>query len=78
MQTHVSQWGNSLGIRLPKSIAESLGLKSGTKLDVVMEDGKVIISPAVKKATLAELVARITPENIHTLEEDAPVGKEVW
>lgn len=31
----VSKWGNSLAIRLPKSLVEDLGLKPGDKLEVV-------------------------------------------
>ncbi len=31
----VSKWGNSLAVRLPKSLVESLGLKSGDELEIV-------------------------------------------
>ena len=31
----VSKWGNSLAVRLPKSLVESLGLKSGDELQIV-------------------------------------------
>ncbi len=32
---HVSKWGNSLAIRLPKALVEDLGLKPGDELEVV-------------------------------------------
>ena len=31
----VSKWGNSLAVRLPKSLVENLGLKSGDELEIV-------------------------------------------
>ena len=31
----VSKWGNSLAVRLPKTLVEDLGLKPGDKLEVV-------------------------------------------
>ena len=31
----VSKWGNSLAVRLPKSLVNNLGLKSGDELEVV-------------------------------------------
>ena len=35
MIMRVSKWGNSLAVRLPKSLVESLGLKSGDELQIV-------------------------------------------
>ena len=31
----VAKWGNSLAVRLPKSLVDELGLKSGDRLDVL-------------------------------------------
>ena len=31
----VSRWGNSLGVRLPRTLVQSLGLKPGDELEVV-------------------------------------------
>ena len=31
----VSKWGNSLAVRLPKSLVENLGLRSGDELQIV-------------------------------------------
>ena len=31
----VAKWGNSLAVRLPKSLVDELGLKSGDQLDVL-------------------------------------------
>ena len=31
----VSKWGNSLAVRLPKAVTDSLGLKSGDRLEIL-------------------------------------------
>ena len=31
----IAKWGNSLAVRLPKSLVQALGLKSGDELEVV-------------------------------------------
>ncbi len=43
----VSKWGNSLAVRLPKALVESLGLAAGDDLEIV-EASKARI--AVRKA----------------------------
>lgn len=31
----VSKWGNSLAVRLPRAVVDTLGLKSGDRLEIV-------------------------------------------
>jgi antitoxin MazE len=31
---HVAKWGNSLAVRLPRSVVEALGLKEGDSIDI--------------------------------------------
>jgi antitoxin MazE len=76
MTTKLSAWGNSLGIRLPKVVAEHASLSEGSLVEFVLKaDGSVLIRPA--EPSLEELVSRITPQNRHE-ETDwgTPVGKE--
>jgi antitoxin MazE len=79
MIAKIQKWGNSLGVRIPKSLAQDAELRDGTSVDLRMENGRLVIVPAAKKYTLEELVSQITPENRHP-ETDwgPPVGKEVW
>ena len=32
---HVSKWGNSFAVRLPKALVDDLGLKPGGELEIV-------------------------------------------
>jgi len=77
MQTVVQKWGNSLGIRIPSIYAKELNLKNGSYVEILEEKGNIIIVPP--KATLEELLSRVTIENIHEpFESGLPLGKEEW
>ena len=39
----VSKWGNSLGVRLPRTLVKALGLKAGDELEVVSADPNQIV-----------------------------------
>lgn len=48
MQTAIRKIGNSAGIVLPKPILSHLHLSTGDMIDINLEEGRVIISPAVR------------------------------
>ncbi|HUY67833.1 MAG TPA: AbrB/MazE/SpoVT family DNA-binding domain-containing protein [Alphaproteobacteria bacterium] len=64
METTISKWGNSSGVRIPKDVLARSGLKEGAAVAIEAEDGRVIISrpKTKKKYTLEELLAGTTPE----------------
>jgi antitoxin MazE len=73
------KWGNSHAVRLPKKVLEQAAIQEGDELEVRVEDGRIALQPAAPKLTLRELVARITPRNLHDeLDWGKPVGREVW
>jgi len=73
----VQKWGNSLGIRIPKSLALKVGLEEGSEVDLDVEDGHLVIKP--KTAALDELLAQVTPENLHKeVSTGDPQGRESW
>jgi antitoxin MazE len=75
----VNKWGNSLGVRIPQTVAAEVGLAVGTVVNVEVVDNKVIISLMKKKYQLDELLVGVTPELIGgEYDWGAPVGKEVW
>ena len=67
MNSHskVQKWGNSLGIRIRKSIADQLELKENSEVDITIKDKTLVISPCKKKYTLSSLLEGVTPENLH-------------
>ena len=79
METRVKKWGNSQGIRLPKTILEEARLKSGDRVQLAVKDGSILISSARSRFSLEELVGRIAPGNLHgEVETGGPAGREVW
>jgi antitoxin MazE len=79
MQTQIGRWGNSLAVRIPKSYANDLQLKEGMEVEVSLVDGQLVLRPGRKEYTLEELVARITPENVHDETDWGPAaGREAW
>jgi len=79
MKSRISKWGNSLAIRLPRQILTELGLTEGESMEILVENGRLIITPVLKEYGLEELVEGITSENRHT-ETDwgPPHGAEKW
>lgn len=82
MLAKIQKWGNSQGLRLTKNLLADANLEVGDEVDIKIEDGILIVTPAKKirgKHKLEELAARI-PENYQPDEVDwgEPVGKEVW
>lgn len=75
MLSNVSKWGNSLGIRIPRSIAEQLGISEGIPIELTVEDDHLLIHKVYR---LESLLARITPENIHSeVDTGSSVGGEI-
>lgn len=76
MQVNVAKWGNSLGVRIPRSIANQVGIIEGIPVDLIVEDNHILIQ---KSYNLESLLAQINPKNIHSEVESGPaVGNEVW
>ena len=80
MRTKVVKWGNSLGLRIPKSFAEEVRVSEGTIVDLIMEDGQLVIRVAELPAlNLDDLLAEITDSNLHgEIETGDAVGGENW
>jgi len=77
VKTKISLWGNSLALRVPKSIAQELGIQEGGEVDIQLKGETILIKKSTP--TLKELVSRITPENKHEqIDWGEPVGKEIW
>jgi antitoxin MazE len=80
MKTRVQKWGNSLALRIPKSLADEVGLQKESSVEVSLAEGKLVIAPVAKpKPTLKQLLAKITKDNLHHEFDTGPaVGKEIW
>lgn len=77
MQTRIDRWGNSLGLRLPKSVAQRVGLREGDRVDIDVDGSTLRIRRARPRYTLDELLVGMTQEMTHDEFADAgEVGLE--
>jgi len=79
MIVKAAQWGNSIGVRIPRTLARKKGIDVDSSVEVTeTEDGVIITPVGIKEYSLKELVKRITPQNRHSeVDFGRPVGKEL-
>ena len=80
MTATISNWGNSQGIRLSKEIIRNMSLAIGDKVNVLVENHKIIIEPIKeeKKFDINELVSQIPSDYVASEELADTFGKEEW
>ncbi len=80
MRTRIQRWGNSLALRIPKSIAAEARLEPDMAVEVTVSDGKLIVAPLDEpELTLEEMLDGISDENRHReVGTGKAVGNEAW
>jgi len=81
MEVKISQWGHSLGLRIPKPLAEQAGLKPGDAMEIAATADGLTLRKRHKppRFDLKRLVAGITQENRHEEVDWGPAaGREIW
>jgi antitoxin MazE len=79
MIAKTAQWGNSIGVRIPRALAKKVGIGVDSTIEIDESDEGIVIKPVVKKEySLIELVRGITRQNRHDEADFGhPVGKEL-
>jgi antitoxin component of MazEF toxin-antitoxin module len=88
METHqyIGKWGNSLGLRIPAVMAESIGLRQGDDVRIWVEDNALIIKRGhISSLPVFDLEAACAeyancdpiPKDIEPFLNAAPVGREI-
>ena len=78
MRATISKWGNSLGLRIPRGLAEDAGLAEGSLVELRVENGRLVAEP-VTVENLEALLSKVTAKNRHDeLFIDSPRGREAW
>lgn len=79
MKTKIQKWGNSLGVRLPKSITEQKALRAGLGVSIVIKDNQIVIEPREEELSLESMLATVSTDNLHEETDWSPAqGNEVW
>lgn len=80
MQAQIAPWGNSQGIRFPKSLLQEAGISVNDTVHIEVKDGKIIIEKAIRHRSLEERAAPFGGKLGPYTEFDwgEPTGREVW
>lgn len=79
MQTRIQKWGNSLALRIPKPFALEIGLEQNSLVAISVSEGKLLLELLKPSYKLEELLAQVTPDNLHgEVETGMAVGNEAW
>ena len=75
-ESSVSQWGNSLAVRIPAEIARQWGVQAGAAIEIIQRDDTLVLRKKVYD--LPALLSQITESNLHReVDTGPPVGKEI-
>ncbi len=76
-KSQVVKWGNSLAVRIPKTVAQEARLQEGDALIIDVNGEEVSLRRVNDVPNLQQLVARITPENRYgEASTEAEIGRE--
>ncbi|MDR1920670.1 MAG: AbrB/MazE/SpoVT family DNA-binding domain-containing protein [Candidatus Adiutrix sp.] len=79
-QIKISAWGNSLGFRIPRGLADSFDIQAGDVLELTaVDEGLLIKKPSGKAYRLADILdsfpsSKVAPE----IDFGPPKGDEAW
>ncbi|HEX3071019.1 MAG TPA: AbrB/MazE/SpoVT family DNA-binding domain-containing protein [Thermoanaerobaculia bacterium] len=78
MKTKIQKWGNSLAVRIPKPVAEEIGLTTQSDVEMSLQHGSLVLTPTRRPYALEDLVKDITPANRHDeIDLGPPMGREL-
>jgi len=80
MNTTVQKWGNSLALRIPRSVAKDVHLHQGSVVDIALVAGKIVVKPKQQRHyALAQLLKKVTKHNRHAeVDWGGRIGQEAW
>ena len=80
METRIGKWGNSLALRIPRSVAAKVGITLNAAVELTPQGERLVVSLLPRRvAELDNLLAGVTEENLHgEIETGRSVGSEAW
>ena len=77
-QVAIRAWGNSQGIKIPKSILEQLNLKTSDVLEIEVEGGVIMLRKPFVHKTFEERLAEFNGEiSVCDFDWGESVGREI-
>ena len=79
MEALIKKWGNSLALRIPKSIARQLALDVDCPVGLACEGAVLTIRPLKRPLRLTDLLEQVSKINRHEeVRTGARRGEEAW
>ena len=80
MLVHFEKTEHGIILTFPNDLADHPAFAAGDFVHLAIKDTRLVIThPDAPHYTIEELLAGITPENIHPeVDRGPPVGKEIW
>ena len=79
MEATIQKWGNSLALRIPKSVAQEIRITEGDSVELKVDTKGLLVRPRHRRYRLSDLVRKITDRNRHQEIDCGPsAGKEIW
>jgi len=80
MESRVVRWGNSLAIRIPRSVASEAHLEEDVRVEVRVEDNAMVVRRADDtRVEIAGLLRKVTKSNLHgEVSTGRRKGREAW
>ncbi|HVA13634.1 MAG TPA: hypothetical protein VNF99_10315, partial [Stellaceae bacterium] len=70
--SYVKKIGDNYALLVSQPVLEHAGLSEGSRVELEAVDGRIMISRSKRHFTLDELLAGMTPDREHPLEDDTP------
>ena len=80
MHLTIQKWGNSLALRIPKTVATQVHVHRGSRMDLSVAVNKIVLTAKdIKEYSLASLLKKVTRSNLHNEISFGEIqGLEVW
>jgi antitoxin MazE len=82
MDIQLKKWGNSIGFRIPHTIAQSFGIDENSIVELIETQDALVIKKKRTVTTLDELLSSIPqdfqyPDDVLDFVKSEPMGKEI-
>jgi antitoxin MazE len=78
MLAKIQKWGNSQGVRIPKSILSSAAFAEDEEVEIIAFDGRIVIEHAKRHKSLKERFKNYKGDyQCSEWDTGSPVGREV-
>jgi antitoxin MazE len=80
MVTKIQKWGNSPGLRIPKTFVAETGVEEESSVDISLEENRLVISPIRdKQYRLFGLLSLVRQDHRHwEISTGNAVGRGIW